>query len=206
MKMPVEWSFDSCIDGALDSVLIPLDFCVHLVPVFIFVRVLDLVLADRRNRIDVKLDVIEGLGTLSRLVVDEQKRADGLLKWNYTTPVDKDASIGTRVDQGLLPDLYPQLRWKAEKRMECCRYFRGVLFCEFLAKHRAEERSELTNEWCWSLCFHDGKMALRGVLGSVVIDEDFNASENSMYQYVTPCIERMICCLLCAWWKRWNGC
>lgn len=171
----------------------------------LFVQIFNLVLADRRNRIDVKLDVIEVLGTLSRLEVDEQKRADELLEWNYTTLVDKNASIGTCVDQGLLPDLNPQLRRKVAKRTEWFRYFRGVFFCEILAKHRAEERSELTNEWCWSLCFHDGKMALRGVLGSVVIDEDFNASENSMYQYVTPRIKRMICCLLCVLWNVWNG-
>lgn len=172
----------------------------------LFVQIFDLVLADRRNSIDVKPDVIEGLGKISRLEVDEQKRADELLEWNYTSLVDKDASIGTRVDQGLLPDLNPQLRGKFGERMECCRYFSGVFFWEILEKYRTEERSELTNEWCWSLCLHDGKMAVRGVTGSVVIDDDFDASENSMYQYVTPRIKRMICCLLCVWWKRWNGC
>lgn len=172
----------------------------------LFVQIFELVLADRRNGIDVKLDVIEGLGKISRLKVDEQKRADELLEWNYTSLVDKNASIGTLVDQGLLPDLNAQLRGKVGKRVECCRYFMGVFLRETLAKYRTEERSGLTSEWCWSLCFHDVKMAVRGVSGSVVIDEDFNASENSMYQYVTPRIKRMICCLLCAWWKRWNGC
>lgn len=153
------------------TVCVALDFSVFTpfdpfnpVPVRLFVQIFNLVLADWRNSIDVKLDVIEGLCTLSRLEVDEQKRADELLEWNYTTLVDKDASIGTRVNQGLLPDLNPQLRRKVAKRTEWFRYFRGVFFCEILAKHRAEERSELTNEWCWSLCFHDGKMALHGVL------------------------------------------
>lgn len=171
----------------------------------LFVQIFNLVLADRRNSIDVKLDVIEGLGKISRLEVDEQKRADELLEWNYTSLVDKDASIGTRVNQGLLPDLNPQLRRKVAKRTEWFRYFRGVFSWEILEKYRTEERSGLTNEWCWSLCFHDVKMAVRGVSGSVVIDEDFNASEDSMYQYVTPRITRMICCLLCVLWKGWNG-
>lgn len=188
----LEYKVDMRVFVAFDfSVFTPFD-PFNPVPMRLLVQIFNLVLADRRNSIDVKLDVIESLCTLSRLEVDEQKRADELLEWNYTSLVDKDASIGTLVDQGLLPDLKPQLRRKVGKRTGCFRYFRGVLFCEILAEYKTEERSGLTNEWCWSLCFHDGKMAVRGVSGSVVIDEDFDVSENSMYQYVTPCIKRMI--------------
>lgn len=79
----------------------------NLGPVILFVQSFDLDVAQVRNSIHVKFDVVEGFGAGTRLMVDEQERADGLFERDDTKLVENDASARARFEQGLLPNLEP---------------------------------------------------------------------------------------------------
>lgn len=144
---------------------------------FLLVEVFELILVDRRNSIDVKLDVVEGLGKLSRLLIDEKKRADELLEWNYTAHVDKDASIGTRFHQGMLPDRTPQLPGKSEKPMECRLHGNNDFFQRISKSFSRRSALEAYLQVVLASLIARGQV---GTMGTFAVGEYLDVLKNSM--------------------------